>query len=144
MRQAKGFTLTELLIAIAILGILASLAIPRLFPQTERARVSEEINILSAIRQGEEAFRLDNGVYLALPATATNADWNRIGMDNPNPPTARYATFVVTVGAPATTFTATATRNGVDDAGGNVGRTITLNQAGIWGGTHPFVPRNPS
>ena len=139
MKQNRGFTLVELLITIAILGILASVAVPRLFPQTERARSGEAITILSAIRQGEEAFTLENGVYIALAASDTDVDWNQIGMDNPNN-NADFFAYAVAVGNPATTFTATGTRNNVNDGGGNNGKTITLNNAGDFGGTHPFAP----
>lgn len=143
MRQQRGFTLTELLITIAILGILASLTVPRLFPQTERARAGEAITILSAIRQGEEAFRLENGVYVALGAADPDIDWNQIGMENPNN-NADFFDYDVTVGAPATTFTATATRNNVNDGGNNQGTVITMDDNGDFGAadTHPFSPGN--
>lgn len=128
---------------IVIMGILATLIVPRYLPQTERARGGgEATGFLSAIRQGEASYSLDNGGnYLALPATSTNADWDKIGVKNPNN-SAKYFTFTVAVGTPPTTFTATATRNSVSDAGGNSGKTITLNDAGTWGGTHPNVPSN--
>ena len=139
MHRAKGFTLAELLIAIAILGILASLALPRLFPQTERARVSEAVNTLGAIRQGEASYFLDHGVYFTVNAADPNTTWNNIGMDNPNNQSV-YFTYSVAAGSPATTFVATGTRTAVNDGGGNVGRTVTLTDAGIWGGTHPSRP----
>ncbi len=139
MNRGRGFTLVELLITLSILGILASLTIPRLFPQTERARAGEAITLLSAIRQGEEAHILENGVYLALAANDTNADWNQIGMDNPNN-NADFFAYSVAVGNPANTFDATATRNNVNDAGGNNGRTIILDEQGNFAGSHPFRP----
>lgn len=143
MHRKNGFTLTEILIVVAILGILASLAVPRLFPQTERGRSAEAISFLSVIRQGEEAYRLGTGDYLALTAASTNADWNQIGMELPvaaadNGP---FFNYTVTIGA-GPIFTATATRDANADPGGANygGGTITLDQTGGWGGTHPFAP----
>ena len=138
----RGFTLVELLVAIAIIGIMATLAIPRLTPQTERARASEAVSFLSAIRQGEEAYFLENGVYQPLVAAAPGVGdpWNIIGIDNPNL-TARYFVYAVGITAgPPPTFLATATRNGANDTNNNNGNTITLDNTGIFAGTHPNVP----
>lgn len=137
--RVKGFTLAELLIAIAILGILATLAIPRLFPQTEHARASEAISILSAIRQGEEAYFLQNGQYLGQANVNPVFTWNLLGMDDPNPTS---VLFVYTVASPnANTFTATATRTAINAGTGNATKTITIDETGTFGGDHPFVPQ---
>lgn len=48
--KAKGFTLIELMIAIAIVGILLSLAIPAYQNYTVRAKISEAINVASALK----------------------------------------------------------------------------------------------
>ncbi len=142
MRKFKisnlGFTLTELLVAIAIIGIMATLAIPRLTPQTERARSAEAVSLLGAIRQGEEAYFLENGVYQPLAAADPNATWNLIGMDNPNL-NARYFVYTVVI-TNAPSFTATATRNNTNDTNGNNGNTVTLDDTGTFAGTHPNVP----
>lgn len=47
MKQ-KGFTLIELMIVIAILGILAAIAIPTYQDYMKRAKVSEAINMVSS------------------------------------------------------------------------------------------------
>ena len=142
-----GFTLVELLLVVTILGILAALAIPRLFPQTEKGRVAEAIGILSAMRQGEEAYFLEKGTYCD-PDTDCTSGWASLGMDDPDgsPDPTAFFNYTVT-GADASGFTATATRQNVDDPNGNYsGKTIQLNQAGHYtqinedSNTHPFVP----
>lgn len=46
----KGFTLVELMIVIAIIGVLAAIAIPAYQNYTTRAQVSEAINMASALK----------------------------------------------------------------------------------------------
>ena len=150
--EKNGFTLTELLLVIGILAVLATLALPRYFPQSEKARIAEAIGILSAIRQGELAYFLQKGTHLPISSAPGDPGWDKIGMDDPNPSATaatRYFGFSVTVGANPPTFTATATRTqtGVPAAyATNWGtRLITIDQDGTWGpndvGTcHPMGP----
>lgn len=126
---------------ITVLGILAAIALPRFFPQTEKGRVSEAISILSAIRQGEEAFFLERGTYLPIAAGAPEADWNQIGIENPNTGNT-YFTYDVNTGAGGAQFTAHATRAAVVDPGGNAGSVIGLSQNGDYCGDHPNTPPN--
>jgi len=61
--KASGFTLTELMIVIAILGIVAAIAIPAYTGYIETARMTEAKNNIAALKLAEEEFFLENNQY---------------------------------------------------------------------------------
>jgi type IV pilus assembly protein PilA len=65
----QGFTLIELMIVVAIIGILAAIAIPAYQDYTIRAQVSEGLNLAGGAKVAVTEFFQDRGT---LPAT--NAD----------------------------------------------------------------------
>lgn len=59
----KGFTLIELMIVIAILGILMAIAIPAYQDYLVRARVSEAILAAAPAKLGVSEYYISNGTY---------------------------------------------------------------------------------
>ena len=97
-RNQKGFTLIELMIVIAIIGILAAIAIPNFLNYQCKAKQSEAKSNLGNIRTSEEAYFAEFDVY----AQNTGA----IGFSTKG--TARY-TYSIACADPAVDFTASAT-----------------------------------
>jgi type IV pilus assembly protein PilA len=63
MKDQKGFTLIELMIVVAIVGILAAIAIPNFFTYQARARQSEARVNLGGIFTSQVSFFSDNPAY---------------------------------------------------------------------------------
>jgi len=62
MKQQQGFTLIELMIVVAIVGILAAIAIPAYQDYTVRARVTEGLQLAAAAKTAvAETFHSNNG-----------------------------------------------------------------------------------
>lgn len=62
----KGFTLIELMIVVAIIGILAAVALPAYQDYNSRAKVAEPVALLSGMKIDMSAFYTDTGL---LPTT---------------------------------------------------------------------------
>ena len=67
-KNQKGFSLVELMIVVGIIGILATLALPRFKQFQAKAKMGEAKNILSHIYTLEQTYSLDNNQYLAFAA----------------------------------------------------------------------------
>lgn len=59
----QGFTLIELMIVVAIIGILAAVAIPSYQDYTAREQVTEAVSLTSAFKTGLAEFYADSGTY---------------------------------------------------------------------------------
>lgn len=68
--QQQGFTLIELMIVVAIIGILAAIAIPAYQDYTRRAYLTEALGLASAAKHAVEEFHAAKGFWPASNASA--------------------------------------------------------------------------
>lgn len=71
-----GFTLIELMIVIIIIGVLAAIAAPMMSSNVVRARRSEAVAIMGAIRTAERLYFVDSNAYTNVLAGAWTATGN--------------------------------------------------------------------
>ncbi len=124
-KNQKGFTLIELMIVVAIIGILAAIAIPNYLNYQLKSKTAEAKTNLGGIKTALESYRAENDSYPTCAANPTTgvpaavkgswtpnlAGWSDIGF---TPAGSVYYQYSVASGI--STFTATATGNLDGDA----------------------------
>lgn len=109
--QQRGFTLTELMIVVALVGILATVGVASFRGELAASKASEAASVIQAIRGAQEAYRAENQRYYDVtgagdrwyPTDSFNgryhwqqtshgdyAKWRRLGVDITQPVLFRY------------------------------------------------------
>ncbi len=107
----QGFTLIELMIVVAIIGILAAIAIPAYQDFTIRSKVTELINAAGVCKTSVAEYYQAKGNFPG----AADSGCSTVGTANSTPPTVAAGTGVITVSAAAGLATQlTGNASGVD------------------------------
>jgi type IV pilus assembly protein PilA len=70
VKKQQGFTLIELMIVVAIIGILAAIAIPAYQDYTVRARITEGVNLAAAAKTAMADYRIATNRWTGTNAVA--------------------------------------------------------------------------
>jgi len=119
--KQQGFTLIELMIAVAIVGIIASVAIPSYFEHVKRTARTEAITTLLDAANRQEQFFVDNREY-------TN-DLDNLGVVSPTEH--GFYTITVEVDNDAGTFSFEATPADGPSLKDDECKTFVINDAGL-------------
>lgn len=87
-RKQSGFTLIEIMVVVVIIGILASVVVPRIMDNPDKARAAKAKNDIRALESAMDLYRLDNFTYpstdegldaLVTAPSSSPANWKQGG-----------------------------------------------------------------
>ncbi|PTU80049.1 pilus assembly protein [Pseudomonas indoloxydans] len=126
MRASKGFTLIELMVTVAIIGILAAIAYPSYTQYVVRANRAEAQSYLMDLAQRQQQVLMDSRAYLSTVSA--------LGVQEPASVTKNYTVSISGVGTAPPAFTITAAPKAGTVQAGDGDLVIDQSGAKTWAG----------
>ena len=125
-----GFSLIELLVVVAVVGILSAIALPSYFQYIARAnRADAKTALLVNVQFMERNFTESN----RYDQNSTGAAINNAALPLQNSPTTGTAVYTLSVNPAQTTYTLTATPVGGGSMDGDACGNLRINEVGVKG-----------
>ncbi|MFY9513405.1 MAG: type IV pilin protein [Rubrivivax sp.] len=110
---ARGFSLIELMIAVAVVALLAAVALPTFNDSIRKGRRSEAFAALAQVQQAQERWRTNHSNYadnsqLSLPVVPANSG-DPVGLGVPGTTGSGYYTITIGSSPTGTSYVTTAT-----------------------------------
>lgn len=129
-KNSQGFSLVELLVTVALIGILSAIALPAYNDYVVKGKLAEAYSNLTTLQTKMEQYYQDNRKYgnsaatlAACPTTANAAAQTNCGIPCPATPNVKYFTFSCVLTSTDQGFTYTA-------ASADLGFTFTVTETG--------------
>ncbi|MBK6787151.1 MAG: prepilin-type N-terminal cleavage/methylation domain-containing protein [Betaproteobacteria bacterium] len=116
---ASGFTLVELMIAVVVVALLASIALPSFMDSIRKSRRSEAFAALAQVQQAQERWRSNGSSYAESLTNAANGTPPGLGMASATTAKGYYTLSLSGAGASGYTVTATAVAGTSQASDGN-------------------------
>ena len=134
MRIKAGYTLVELMVAVIIIGILVTIAIPNYARSIERSKCSQALQILKDMRTAGLSYYANNETF---PGPGSESDLeDEVGANFYSDGSNDDWTFSITTGN-TTTFVVQAQRRRGPHSGSIINIADDPTQSEFWGGDYP-------
>ncbi|WP_305841410.1 pilin [Photobacterium leiognathi] len=124
MKKQQGFTLIELMIVVAVIGVLSAIAIPQYQKYVAKSEGAAALATLTGLKTNAEAFTVENGKF---PTEAVKAD---VGTPSAALGTITFPTTAAADGSGAITFSYTAGKVSPLNTGGQI--VLSRSASGEW------------